>query len=103
MQPYMPPPPDEQMVEMTPAIPVVPHSREAEEAVCGSVLINPEAYYEIRETLKPGDFYIHRLRWVMEAFQALHEGRVPIDSLTVADALEREGRLAECGGPAYLT
>ena len=26
---------------------MVPHSREAEEAVIGAVLINPEAYYDV--------------------------------------------------------
>ena len=87
----------------TPAAPTVPHSREAEEAVVGAVLINPEAYYDVAQFLTPDDFYIHRLRWVWDAFTRLHEGRVPIDLLTVADELERTGQLAEVGGPAFLT
>ena len=41
-----------------------PHSREAEEAVVGSVLINPEAYFDVADFLRPEDFYLHRLRWV---------------------------------------
>jgi replicative DNA helicase len=87
----------------SPAAPTVPHSREAEEAVVGAVLINPEAYYDVAQFLTGEDFYIHRLRWVWEAFTRLHEGRVPIDLLTVADELERAGQLAEVGGPAFLT
>jgi replicative DNA helicase len=86
-----------------PVAPLVPHSRDAEEAVVGSILINPEAYYEVDEFLRAGDFYIHRLRWCMEAFKSLHERRVPIDILTLADELEARKLLSEAGGPAYLT
>jgi replicative DNA helicase len=83
--------------------PTVPHSREAEEAVVGAVLINPEAYYDVAQFLKADDFYIHRHRWIWEAFTRLHESRTPIDLLTVADELERTGQLVELGGPAFLT
>jgi replicative DNA helicase len=80
-----------------------PHSREAEEAVIGAVLINPEIYYDLAQFLQADDFYIHRLRWVWEAFTRLHDGRVPIDILTVTEALENQGQLEELGGAAYLT
>ena len=82
---------------------VVPHSREAEEAVIGAVLINPDAYYDVAEFLVGEDFYIHRHRWIWEAFNSLHEQRTPIDLLTVTEELEQVGHLAEVGGPAYLT
>jgi replicative DNA helicase len=80
-----------------------PHSREAEEAVIGAVLINPELYYDLAQFLQAGDFYIHRLRWVWETFTRLHESRVPIDILTVTEELENQGQLDELGGAAYLT
>jgi replicative DNA helicase len=83
--------------------PLVPHSREAEEAVLGSILINPEAYYDVAEFIQPEDFYIHRHRWIWEAFTHLHERRTPIDFLTVSEELDQMGQLAEIGGPAYLT
>ncbi|MDI6695389.1 MAG: replicative DNA helicase [Anaerolineales bacterium] len=82
---------------------IIPHSREAEEAVLGAVLINPEAYYEVASFLRAEDFYIHRHGWIWEAFARLHERRVPIDLLTVSEELDQLGRLAEVGGPAYLT
>jgi replicative DNA helicase len=82
---------------------VVPHSREAEEAVIGAVMINPEAYYDVAQFLKPDDFYIHRHRWIWEAFVHLHESRTPIDFLTVTEQLDQQGQLGEVGGPAYLT
>lgn len=86
-----------------PTTPSVPHSREAEEAVVGAVLINPEAYYDVAQFLGAEDFYIHRHRWIWEAFTRLHEGRTPIDMLTLSEELDRAGQLAEVGGPAYLT
>jgi len=82
---------------------VVPHSREAEEAVIGAVLINPEAYYDVAQFLQSDDFYIHRHRWIWETFNRLHEQRRPIDFLTVSEELDQQGHLAETGGPAYLT
>src|SRR5512137_1021448 len=86
-----------------PSTSVIPHNREAEEAVVGAVLINPEAYYDLAQFLQPDDFYIHRHRWIWEAFNRLHEQRIPLDFLTVTEELERVGQLAEIGGPAYLT
>jgi replicative DNA helicase len=85
------------------AAPVVPHSREAEEAVIGSILINPETYYDVAQFLLADDFYIHRHRWIWEAFTHLHERRSPIDFLTVSEELDQMGQLGEIGGPAYLT
>ncbi len=86
-----------------PASPSIPHSREAEEAVVGAVLINPEAYYDVAQFLNADDFYIHRHKWIWEAFTRLHEQRIPIDLLTLAEELDRVGQLNEIGGPAYLT
>ncbi len=86
-----------------PAAPGIPHSREAEEAVVGAVLINPEVYYDVAQFLQSDDFYIHRLRWVWDAFTRLHENRTPVDLLTVSEELARMDQLAEIGGPAYLT
>lgn len=81
----------------------VPHNREAEEAVVGAVLINPEVYYDVAQFLTPDDFYIHRHRWIWQAFTRLHEQRIPLDLLTVSEELDRVGQLSEIGGPAYLT
>jgi replicative DNA helicase len=89
--------------EVAPSPPVIPHSREAEEAVLGSILINPEAYYDVAPFLLADDFYIHRHQWIWQAFAHLHEQRSPIDFLTVTEELDQQGQLSEVGGPAYLT
>ena len=90
-------------VNTSPGPQVVPHSREAEEAVIGAILINPEAYYDVAQFLVGDDFYIHRHRWIWDAFTRLQEQRTPIDFLTVTEELDQMGQLGEVGGPAYLT
>jgi len=80
----------------------IPHSREAEEALLGAVLINPEVLPEMRD-LPPEAFYIHRNRWVWEAYLRLAGRGQPIDSILLAEELDDMGRLAELGGPSYLT
>lgn len=84
------------------AIQVQPHSPEAEEAVLGAILINPETYYEVAQFLQADDFYIVRNRWIWEAFNYLHEHRIPIDFLTVCETLEQKNQLNEVGGSAYI-
>jgi len=79
-----------------------PHNRQAEEAVLGSVLINPESYYDVSQILGADNFYIIRNRWIWEVFTYLHENRIPIDILTLTEELESRGQLEEIGGQAYL-
>lgn len=81
----------------------LPHSRQAEEAVIGSVLINPESYYDVAQFLRAEDFYIIRNRWIWEVFSELHERHMKIDYVTVCEFLENRGQLSEIGGAAYIT
>ncbi len=80
-----------------------PHSIEAEEAVLGSILINPDALHEVASFLQADDFYLVRNGWVWEAFLSLQERNEQIDYLTVVEELRRMGRLDDVGGPAYIT
>lgn len=80
----------------------VPHSREAEEAVLGAVLINPEKYFDVSQLINSKDFYIHRNRWVWEAYGALFEKGQAIDVQTVCEELDSQGHLAEVGGKAFF-
>ncbi len=80
-----------------------PHSIEAEEAVLGSILINPDALHEVASFLRADDFYLIRNSWVWEAILSLQERDEQIDYLTVTEELRRMKRLDEVGGPAYIT
>ena len=87
----------------TPLDRMPPHSVEAEEAVLGSILIDPEAIYRVSGFLKAEDFYIVKNQWVWEAGLALHERREPIDFVTLTRELDGRGQLNEIGGPAYIS
>ena len=82
---------------------MVPQNIEAEEAVLGSLLIDPEALFRVSPFLRAEDFYIQKNAWIHEAIFALHERREPVDFLTLCDELERRDQLDEVGGTAYIT
>ncbi|MGQ9521397.1 MAG: replicative DNA helicase [Anaerolineae bacterium] len=81
---------------------MIPHDVEAEEAVLGSLLIDPDALYRVASFLRPEDFYIQKNGWIYEAILALHDRREPVDLVTLRNELEARGLLEEVGGVAYL-
>jgi replicative DNA helicase len=87
---------------MADALIVPPHSTETEEAVLGSLLIDPEAILRVAGFLAPEHFYVVKHQWLYEAMQRLQERREPIDLLTVSQELNSTGRLDEIGGEAYI-
>lgn len=82
--------------------PGAPFSQEAEEAVIGSVLIDPSAYISIAAFLKPDDFFLLRHQYIWQAFTRLNERADPIDLITLAEELENMDVLENIGGRAYL-
>ena len=84
-------------------IKTVPANLEAEQAVLGSLLIDPDAIIKIASSLRDADFYRERHQWIYAALLALHERREPADFVTLVDELERNEQLGTVGGPAYIT
>lgn len=80
-----------------------PQNIEAEEAVLGSLLIDPDAIIRIGAILRPDDFYRVKNGWIYEAVVDLHQRNEPADFVTVCDELERREQLDEVGGRAYIT
>ena len=80
-----------------------PANVEAEQAVLGSLLIDPDAIVKVSTTLRDVDFYREPHQWIFRALLALHERREPADFVTLVDELERNEQLEEIGGPAYIT
>ncbi len=76
-----------------------PHHIEAEEAVLGSLLIDPAVAPRIAAFLRADDFYIVKNGWIYDA--AIKIGN-DADLLTVAAELARNNLLDEVGGEAYL-
>lgn len=82
---------------------LAPHSAEAEEAVLGAVLLNPDVMLELSSFLDTDSFFILRNAWVWEAMERIIERNEVIDNLTVIDELRNQERLEEIGGGAYIT
>ena len=82
---------------------LVPTAIEAEQAVLGSLLLDPYAIERVLSLIGPADFYRDTHTWIYEACLGLYEARVPIDFISVCNALERVDRLDRSGGAAYLT
>ena len=76
--------------------------RDMEEALIGSVLITPDAYVDAAPLVSAEDFYLHRNRWIWEAFIELFKSDSYFDVLTVKEALETNGHLEDVGGLEYL-
>lgn len=79
-----------------------PHSLDAEEAVLGSLLIDPDAIYDVASFLLPEAFYRAQNKWIYESILALSERREPIDFITLVEELRRREQLEELGGEAYV-
>lgn len=75
---------------------------EAEKALLGAVLYEPEAFLELASILNASDFVLPQHRKIWEAYQRLYTRQQVIDPVTVAEELERMGVLEEVGGPPYL-
>lgn len=81
----------------------IPSNMEAERAVLGALLIDPDAVTKIASFVRAEDFYRERHAWIFSALIALHERREPADFVTLVDELERQEQLEAIGGPAYIT
>lgn len=79
-----------------------PHSVEAEEAVLGSLLIDPDAIFEVSNFLRPDAFYRAQNRWIYEAILDLSDRREPIDLITLTEEMRRREQLEEAGGEGYI-
>lgn len=75
-----------------------PHDLEAEEAVLGSILIDPDALLEVEGFLRAADFYRTTNRWVYETVLGLRARGTPIDVVTLIGELKRREQLEEMGG-----
>lgn len=81
---------------------IAPHSQQAEEAVLGPVLINPDAFLEVNGFLTSEDFFILRNGWIFEAMERLHHRGDQISFLSVCEELRHQNRLDDIGGSAYV-
>jgi replicative DNA helicase len=80
-----------------------PKALDAETWLLGGVLQDPKALGELSLLLKNGgEFFMGKNQAVWNAMISLYKEDNPIDIITLANALERDGKLSQVGGKEYL-
>ncbi|OHA91337.1 MAG: replicative DNA helicase [Candidatus Zambryskibacteria bacterium RIFCSPHIGHO2_01_FULL_49_18] len=82
---------------------IPPHSAEAEMALLGSIMLRPDAVYEILDIVVPQSFYFEKHRIIFEGMLELFGKHHPIDILSLSSRLKEKDQLERLGGAAYLT
>ncbi len=81
----------------------LPQSPDAERAVLGSILENPNAFYRVVSLVDTDDFFKDAHRLIFAAIRSLAEKSVEIDLLTVKHELAKRSQLEQAGGSAYVS
>ena len=81
---------------------VPPHSVEAEQAVLGGLMLEATGWDAVADIVTADDFYRADHRLIFEAAALVAGSGQPIDVLTLSEHLERNARLDDAGGLAYL-
>ena len=81
-----------------------PHNAEAENRVVGSILVNPDAYYDAADILESASFFLAPTRVVWDAITSLFNQNKGINAVTVAHYLtERHGeQFYNFGGEEFI-
>jgi len=80
-----------------------PQSVEAEQAILGALLINPETISKVVDVVEPEQFYRKAHQIIYAAIVDLFSNNEPIDIVTVSQLLKDQGKLDGVGGRQYLT
>ncbi len=75
-----------------------PQCLEAEEAILGGILLDPDAIMRVRDRLKPMHFYINAHRDIYMAMVRSNALEKPTDFIAIADYLESNDLLFRIGG-----
>ena len=80
----------------------MPHSLEGEQAVLGSMLIDPDCIKDVMDKLQPGDFYLRQNREIFETIYSMFTYARPVDGITVAEEMQKNGTYDENTTRSYL-
>lgn len=79
-----------------------PHDIDAEMAVIGAILLDPDSYDTAAEQLTAGDFYEERHRIIFDAVHHLRASGRPVDLISLTGLLKTDDTLKRAGGAQYL-
>jgi len=81
---------------------IPPHSLEAEQAVIGGVLVEPDALTKIVDIIREEHFYRPSHQLIFKTVCHLFEKGEPVDLISVSEILKQKEQLDHVGGRAYL-
>ncbi len=81
---------------------VLPHNKEAEMAVLGSMILDREAIGDVSLVLRAQDFYTSSHRQVYSELIKLYEKSIDFDLLILKEEMEKSGAIEKIGGTEYL-
>ena len=79
----------------------IPYSSQAEQAVIGSMLIDPRCIAEVIKKLRPDEFYVRANRDIFETIVAMFSYGQTVDPVTVLDQMKVRG-VHDDNTPGYL-
>lgn len=79
-----------------------PQQREAEQCVLGAVLLDNQALLIAADQLAKEFFYSTAHQEIFSAMLELNAVNEPVDTVTLAEALRKAGKLEKAGGVSYL-
>ncbi len=80
----------------------MPHSLEAEQAALGAMLIDADCIKDVMDKLQPEDFYIQQNRDIFETIYTMFSYSRPIDGVTVAEEMQKNGTFDQGATRNYL-
>ena len=81
----------------------MPVSIEAEQALLGSIIIDPESFDKIGGMLSVDDFYLEEHKHIFSALVKMYMQSKIIDTVTLVNALVEQGDRDEAGGIQYIS
>ena len=81
----------------------MPMSVEAEQAVLGSIIVNPDAFDQIGGIITAEDFYVTEHKHIYNALIKMYAQNKTVDVVTLVNALVELGDRDEAGGVQYIT
>lgn len=82
---------------------IPPHSMDCEIEVLGSLLLDSNIYDEVINIIKPNDFYNESNKRIFETIIELKEKNENIDTVILAEYLNKKNQLEQIGGVYYLS
>lgn len=80
-----------------------PYSQDVEEALLGTVLVNPNKYYAVSKYVEAQDFYFMSAGYIWRAMTQLVNDDIPIDAVTLGQRMDANNQFNMVGGMPYLT